>query len=173
MNLIGEGELWVGGLASTKVLVIVISVYNFSNQYFHQYPIEQVTSDSSFACDVTLRIAKFSTTMQMTSTSHNSTKQNQVIFNMLNTQSITLNVDLIQTAFICNGSLIVQRVVGSQPTQLPISVCETSHNDSILSLAIALPTQEVGIQLTLPGSRTVGAICLGLSGPLMMSTDKR
>ncbi|CAF4649947.1 unnamed protein product, partial [Rotaria magnacalcarata] len=59
--------------------------------------------------------------MQMTSTSHNSTKQNQVIFNMLNMQSITLNVDLIQTAFICNGSLIVQRVVGSQPTQLPIS----------------------------------------------------
>ncbi|CAF2015361.1 unnamed protein product [Rotaria magnacalcarata] len=173
MDLIGEGELWIGGLASTKVLVIVISVYDFSNQYFHQYPIEQVTSDSSFACDVTLRIAKFSTTMQMTSTSHNSTKQNQVIFNMLNAQSITLNVDLIQTTFICNGSLIVQRVVGSQPTQLPISVCETSHNDSILSLAIALLTQEVGIQLTLPGSRTVGAICLGLSGPSMMSTDKR
>ncbi|CAF2088611.1 unnamed protein product, partial [Rotaria magnacalcarata] len=135
--------------------------------------IEQVTSDSSFACDVTLRNAKFSTTMQMTSTSQNSTKQNQVIFNMLNAQSITLNVDLIQTAFICNDSLIVQRVAGSKLTQLPISACEASHNDSILSLVIALPTQEIGIQLTLPGSRTVGAIRLGLSGPSMMSTDKR
>ncbi|CAF3345973.1 unnamed protein product [Rotaria socialis] len=173
LDLIGEGELWIGGLASAAVIVIVISAYSFSNQYFHQYPIEQVTSDSSFACDVTLRNAKFITTMQMTSSSSNSTKQNQVIFNMLNSQSITLNVDLIQTAFICNDSLIVQRVVGSKLTLLPISACETSHNGSILSLAIALPTQEVGIQLTLPGSRTVGAIRLGLSGPSMISTDKR
>ncbi|CAF4307403.1 unnamed protein product, partial [Rotaria magnacalcarata] len=165
--------LWVGGLASAAVLVIVISAYSFSNQYFHQYPIEQVTSDSSFACDVTLRNAKFSTTMQMTSTSQNSTKQNQVIFNMLNAQSITLNVDLIQTAFICNDSLIVQRVAGSKLTRLPISACQTSHNGSILSLAIGLPTQEVGIQLTLPGSRTVGAIRLGLNGPSMISPDKR
>ncbi|CAF4620434.1 unnamed protein product, partial [Rotaria socialis] len=165
--------LWVGGLASAAVIVIVISAYSFSNQYLHQYPIQQVTSDSSFACDVTLRNAKFSTTMQMTSSSSNSTKQNQVIFNMLNSQSITLNVDLIQTAFICNDSLIVQRVVGSKLTLLPISACETSHNGSILSLAIALPTQKVGIQLILPGSRTVGAIRLGLSGPSMISTDKR
>ncbi|CAF3715353.1 unnamed protein product [Rotaria socialis] len=166
-------ELWAGGLGSAAVIVIVISAYSFSNQYLHQYPIQQVTSDSSFACDVTLRNAKFSTTMQMTSSSSNSTKQNQVIFNMLNSQSITLNVDLIQTAFICNDSLIVQRVVGSKLTLLPISACETSHNGSILSLAIALPTQKVGIQLILPGSRTVGAIRLGLSGPSMISTDKR
>jgi hypothetical protein len=111
--------------------------------------------------------------MQKTSSLHNSTKKNQVIFNMLNSQSITLNVDLIQTAFVCTDSLIVQRVVGSKLTRLPISACQTSHNGSILSLAIALPTQEVGIQLILPGSRTVGAIRLGLSGPSMISTDKR
>ncbi|CAF1233564.1 unnamed protein product, partial [Rotaria sp. Silwood1] len=165
-------ELWIGGLASAAVIVITISAYSFSNQYFHQYPIEQVTSDSSFACDVTLRNAKFSTTIQMTSSSRNTTKQNQAIFNMLHSQSFTLNIDLIQTAFTCNDSLIVQRLVGSRPAQLPISVCQTSYNGSILSLAIVLPTQEIGIQFTLPGSRTIGAIRLGLSGPSAVSTDK-
>jgi hypothetical protein len=165
-------QLWIGGLASAAVIVIVISAYNFSNQYLYQYPIEQVTSDTSSACDVTLRNAKFSTTIQMASNPRNSTKQNQVIFNMLNSQSITLNIDLVQTAFVCNDSLIVQRLVGSRLTDLPITACQTSHNGSILSLAIALPTQATSIQLTLPGSRTIGAIRLGLGGPLAVSTNK-
>ncbi|CAF4070706.1 unnamed protein product [Rotaria magnacalcarata] len=76
-------KLWVGGLASAVVIIIVISAYNVFNRYFQQYPIEQIT------------------TMQMTSSS----------------------------PFICNDSLIAQRVVG--------------------------------------------AIRLGLTGPSMISTDKR
>ncbi len=109
----------------------------------------------------------------MISNSRSSTKQNQVIFTMLNSQSFTLNIDLVQTAFICNDSLIVQRLIGSTLTPLPISACQTNHNGSILSLGIALPIQATSIQLTLPGSRTIGAIRLGLGGPSAISTDKR
>lgn len=111
--------------------------------------------------------------MQMAPNSRNSTKQNQFMFNMLNAQSFTLNIDLIQTAFTCNDSIIVQRFLGSKLTILPISACKSSYNESILSLAIVLSSQETGIQLVLPGSRTIGAIRLGLSGPSVISIDQR
>src|ERR1700722_17264825 len=85
-------QLWIGGLVSAAVVVLVVSAYVFSNGYLHQYPIERVTGDSSFACDVTMRNAKFSTTIQMISNSRSSTKDNQAMFDMLKSQPLTLNI---------------------------------------------------------------------------------
>jgi hypothetical protein len=150
-----------------------MSAYVFSSKYSHQYPIEKTASDSSFACDVTLRNAKFSSTAQKVSNSRSSTKDIQAMFNMLESQSFTLNIDLVQTAFTCNDSLIVQHLLGYTLTDLSVSRCETSHNDSILSLAIPLPTHAISVQLTWLGLKTVGAVRLGLSGPSAISTDSR
>ena len=41
-DLIGEGELWIGGLASFFIFILCIFAYLFSNSYLHQYPIETV-----------------------------------------------------------------------------------------------------------------------------------
>ncbi|CAF3410284.1 unnamed protein product [Rotaria sp. Silwood1] len=62
-DLIREGELWVGGLASFSVVVLVCFAYAFSNAYYNQYPIETST-DSYFACDLSIRNAKFQTSLQ-------------------------------------------------------------------------------------------------------------
>ena len=62
-DLINEGELWVGGIASFCVIVLVSFGYAFSNHYYKQYPIE-TTSDSHFACEESLRNAKFQTSTQ-------------------------------------------------------------------------------------------------------------
>ena len=166
-------QLWIGGLVSTGIIVLVAFAYNFSNAYFHQYPIENVTRNSSFACDVTIRNAKFSTTMQKMPESNHSTKQNQPMFDLLNSQTFYLRIDLVQTAFTCQDSLAVYRHIDNQLSPLTISTCETSYNASILSLTVLLPTHAITVQLTLPGTRTVGAIRIGLIGQSAVSEDGR
>jgi hypothetical protein len=133
----------------------------------------QATNDSPFACDVTLHNAKFSTTIQKIRNSRSSIKSIDAMFDMLNSQSFTLNNDLVQTAFTCNDSLFIQRLIGYTVTNVTISKCETSQNDSILSVAVSLPTHEISIQLTLVGLKTIGAIRLGLSGSSAVSIDNR
>ena len=151
----------------------MVSAYHFSNAYLHQYPIERVTANSSFACDVTLRNAKFTTTIQKTSSSSRSTNENKPIFDLLNSQVFTLNIDLVQTAFTCQDSLYVQRLTGFQSIPLPIARCEMIHNETILSLAIVLPVHDIQLQLILPGLKTIGAIRLGLSGSPAVLEDGR
>ena len=166
-------QLWFGGLVSAAIIVLVVAAYYFSNAYLQQYPVERTTTNSSFACDAALRNAKFSTTMQKTSGSSHSTSENKPIFDLLNSQSFTLNIDLIQTAFTCADSLYVQRHTGFQSTLLPISGCETIQNGTTLSLVILLPVHEIRLQLILPGLKTIGAIRLGLSGPAAVVEDGR
>ena len=157
--------MWIGGLISCAIIVLVVSAYYFSNAYLHQYPIENVTHNSSFACDVTLRNAKFSTTTQKRWDPSRSTKESQPMFDLLDAQPFTLNIDLVQTAFTCEDYFYVQWLTGYTVTLVPITKCEISHNETILSLAILLPAQEINVQLVLPGLKTIGAIRIGLSGP--------
>jgi len=165
--------MWIGGLISIAIIVLVVSAYYFSNAFLYQYPIEDVTHNSSFACDVTLRNAKFSTTTQKRWDPRRSTKESQPMFDLLNAQSFTLNIDLVQTAFTCEDPIYVQCLNGYQITLLPITKCETNYNETILSLAILLPAQVVNVQLILPGLKTVGAIRIGLSGPSAEIEDGR
>jgi hypothetical protein len=132
---------------SAAIIVLTVSAYVFSSKYYRQYPIEHVTADSSFACDVTIRNAQFSTTIQKRPDSRSSTKYIQAMFDMLNTQTFTLNIDLVQTAFTCDDSIIFEHLVGYTLVQLPISNCQASYNESILSLAIPLPTHAINLQL--------------------------
>jgi hypothetical protein len=154
-------------------MVLIISAYVFSNKYSYKYPIEKSTDDSSFACDLQIRNAKFSTTVQRVPNLRSSTKDIQRMFDLLNAQLFTLNINLIQTALTCNDSLIVQRLVDTTASNLSISICQTSQNNSILSLVIPLPTQTINVQLSLFGLKTIGAISLGLNGPSAVTTDNR
>ena len=139
----------------------------------YTYPIEKIASDSSFACNVTLRNAKFSTTVQKVPNSRSSIKDIQAMFDMLGSQPFILNIDLVQTAFTCNDSLLIQRLAGYTLTSLSILKCQTSCNGSILSITISLPVHEISVQLILSGLKTIGAIRLGLSGPSCVTSDSR
>ncbi|CAF1003158.1 unnamed protein product [Adineta steineri] len=173
IDLIGEGEMWIGGLISAAIIVLVVSAYSFSNSFLRQYPIEDITHNSSFACDVTLRNAKFSTTTQQRWDPRRSTKESQTMFDLLNAQLFTLNIDLVQTAFTCDDQLYVQRFDGYETTIIPITKCQTKYNDTTLSLTILLPAQVISVRLVLPGLNTVGAIRIGLSGPAAEAEDGR
>jgi hypothetical protein len=95
------------------------------------------------------------------------------MFDLLDAQPFTLNIDLVQTAFTCEDQFYVQRLNGYKITIVPVTKCETSYNETILSLGILLPAQVVSVQLVLPGLKTIGAIRIGLTGPSAVTADGR
>ena len=157
-------QLWFGGLISAAIIGLVVFAFYFSNSFLHQYPIEEVKDNSSFACDLTLRNAKFRTSIQKVPTARHSVSANQRIFDLLKAQVFTLDIDLIQTAFTCDDPIYVERLYGYQYAPLPISRCQKTHNATVLNVGILLPAHDITVQLVLPGLKTIGAIRLGLRG---------
>ena len=99
-DLIGEGEYWISGLVSFCVVVIVAFACVFSFQYVKQYPIE-TASPSYFACDTTIRNAKFETNVQ--SLAIPIAEEEQQMFDLLDDQEFTLSVDFINTMIGCDA----------------------------------------------------------------------
>lgn len=166
-------QLWIGGLVSVGIIVLVTATCVFSSNYHHRYPIENVAEDSPFACNSKLYNAKFKTTLQKLPQYYSLDKPIKPMLELLNSQPFYLNIDLIQTAFTCQDSLTVQHLVGYTMVPMSIMKCAKAHNSSILSLTVALPTQAISIQLVLPGLLTIGAIRVGLSGPSASAQDGR
>ena len=98
-DLIGNGELWFGGLISFSMIVLIIYSFLFGNYFLFQYPIE-TSGDAKFACDTSLRNAKFSSTLQLLATIK--TQNEEVIFNMLDAQKLYMTVNFLQTGFTCD-----------------------------------------------------------------------
>ncbi|UJR37190.1 hypothetical protein I4U23_029898 [Adineta vaga] len=163
-DLIGEGELWIGGVASLAIMVVSILAFRFSSKFMYQYPIETAT-DATFACDPTLRNAKFSTSMQSLGTPL--LDDEQPLFDMLNSQSFTLNVAFISTDFTAD-QLSVEQVLGSIRIDLPFIVNET---DGILYISTNLTSHSTTIQFTVLSGSAVGALRIGLSGPAIQDNN--
>lgn len=98
-DLIGEGELWFGGLVSFGLLVLIIFSLWFGLIFLKQYPIE-TASPSNFACDATIRNAKFNTALQLLTLIKS--EEEKLIFDLLDRQIWTMKIDFIQTGFQCN-----------------------------------------------------------------------
>ena len=157
-DLIGEGEFWVGGLASFSIIVLVCFSYSFSASYLKQYPIENST-DSYFACDLTMRNAKFETNVQ--SLAIPPVHGEQEMFDLLNGQSFTLDVYLINTQITC-AAISLQALLGTAWTTIRWNTCD--NVDSVIILHIDLPFQQVSVEIDIADERTIGALQLGLSG---------
>ena len=70
LDLIGEGELWFGGLVTLAIVALVTLTCKFSISFSNLYPIASVTSDAraAISCDSSLINAKFSSSLQLLST---------------------------------------------------------------------------------------------------------
>ena len=158
-DLIGEGEMWIGGMVSFSVIVLISFAYVFSTLYLQQYPVENA-HDSSFACNPNLRNSKFSTQMQVLGIPLS--EEVQPIFDMLDKQPYTLNVDFVNTLFRCQN-VSIQQTVGTVITLITFQNC--SEHGGILSVSVALPFHAISIQIILNDTLTVGGIRTGLSGP--------
>lgn len=130
----------------------------------HQYPIE-TSPDATFACDPTLRNAKFSTSMQSLGTPL--LEQEQPLFDMLDSQPFTLNVALINTDFTAD-QLQVAQVLGSIRVSLPFT---TTQSEGILYVSTNVTSHTTTVQFTVLSASSVGALRVGLTGPAIEGGD--
>ncbi|CAF3684936.1 unnamed protein product [Rotaria sp. Silwood1] len=157
-DFIGEGELWVGGLVSLAVVVLVSFAYAFSNVYSKQYPIE-TASNSNFVCDKTIRNAKFQTSLQSLGIPHAQAEQH--MFDLLHEQELYLNIDFVNTLINCD-SISMQALFGTTWATIRWLTCQNIN--SILSLSIPLPYQHISVQILIDDVKTIGALRIGLYG---------
>ena len=99
-DLIGNGELWFGGLVSFAMIVLIVYSFFFGALFVTRYPMES-SKDADFACDTSLRNIQFSSTLQLLATIKN--EEELPIFEMLSHQEFIMTVYLIQTGFNCNS----------------------------------------------------------------------
>ena len=158
-DLIGEGEMVIGGLFSFAIIVLVAFAYTFSNSYLHRYPIEQVKEDTNFACDPTLKNAQFSSGLMPIGIPPNDDEV--PIFALLDNQLFTLRIDFINTAFNCTDAIVTQVT----DIIIPMTIFSCNDTKSTASLSVNLPSHDVSLQVQLIGSNTIGGLRIGLEGP--------
>ncbi|UJR16918.1 hypothetical protein I4U23_003816 [Adineta vaga] len=159
-DLVREGEMWIGGLASMAVVILMSFAVHFSILYYHQYPIE-TSNDSLFACDVSIRNAQFSTTVQLLGTPPN--LEDQPIFDMMNTQTFTLNLRFINTLFTCASITILNMRLTIPITVTPLSCTSPTNTSAILSISIALASLNNNFKIILSGVLPIGALSIGMT----------
>ncbi len=141
-------------------MVIAVFAYRFSSGFINEYPIE-TAPNATFACDLTLRNSKFSTSMQSLGIPF--PEEEQPLVNMLDNQSFTLNVAFINTEFSANN-LNVSREIGSILLNLPQ---QTNVTEGILAVSTNLPSHSTTIVFNVSSNSACGAFRVGLTGPSM------
>ena len=164
--------MWIGGTVSAGIIIFLAFSYAFSSAFYKRYPVEKVGSSSWFGCEEHMTNTKFSTLIQPSNLAH-ATEDMMTVATMLIEQQATLIIDLINTAFRCNDSIVMHQVFSNRVIPLEITSCNSSYNESIVSLSSLLPLNTTNVELILPGVRTVGLIRIGLKGPGQTNDDGR
>ena len=161
IDLIREGEMWVGGLTTFCVIVLCISCCVFSAKYYTSYPIE-TAEPSTYTCDTSLRNAKFSSSLQSSSIPVSDNMQEMI--KMLNDQEVNLDIALINTLYNCTSDeATLTFLSGAELLPVPIDRCNPSNY--IVSYSARLPYRLTAVRFTLPNIRTVGGLRIGLRAP--------
>ncbi|CAF3424343.1 unnamed protein product, partial [Rotaria sp. Silwood2] len=172
-DLLKEGELWLGGLASIIIVVLIIFTCRFSDMFLNLYPIEETSHDARMAvsCDSSLLNAKFITSLQLLSIHKH--EQEQSIFDMLDQQHITLTIHFIGTAFSCKNVSMQQNMDRGQSISSTSFNCSFDNENFILSVSTLLPQHRISVEFNLKGPYFVGGFRLCLSGPSKTQNEKK
>ena len=160
-DIIGEGEMWAGGLATLAILVLVSFSYWFSASFIKRYPIEQISEPAAFACDDQIVNAQFSTGLVLLSLPKSADAQ--IIFDLLDGQPFNLTVELINTGFGCNTISTQENLVGTKYVPLPTD-CLRSPTEAITSVTVAFPSHRSTVQFNMTGPHWIGAIRVCIRG---------
>ncbi|CAF3867846.1 unnamed protein product, partial [Rotaria sp. Silwood1] len=144
-DLIGDGKLWIGGLASFALIILVIYAFWFSSAFANLYPIE-ISRDANFACDTALRNSKFTSALQLLASKKS--HHDAPMFQILDNQHFQLTVDFIQTGFVCND-IRVQEYVGSYLVDLEPNHCFRQEDNATSTLSVDLHIHEINIKFDL------------------------
>jgi len=137
--------------------------YAFAISFLNQYPSEKV-GPSNFACDTTIRNAKFATSLQALAVPVSD--EEQPIFDMLNEQNFTLHLSFINTLATCR-LLTISEISASSTISLGYTSC-TDQNGT-LSAKISLPQHDIKVQAVIDDIQLVGGVKVGLSSPSLQN----
>ncbi|CAF3773024.1 unnamed protein product [Rotaria magnacalcarata] len=157
--LLTEGDIWIGGLVTIALVVLVAQAYNFSTKFVAQYPAEKV-GDSNFACDISLRNAVFETVLQSLAIPRSNDES--VIYDMLTNQQWTLHVNLLNTEVACSSMSSNQFIDG---LLVPINFIACSENNSTVKSSFLVPHDVATIQFIINDIKPIGGVKIGMTGP--------
>ncbi|UJR21793.1 hypothetical protein I4U23_024868 [Adineta vaga] len=157
-DLVGEGEMWLGGLASIAVILMSIMAYTFAISYMYQYPIE-TTQGSKFACDSSLRNAQFQSNLQALAVPVST--EEKPIFDLLDAQNFTLQIDLLNTVTSCI-KIALYEVTDSSTTSVALLSC--SNLNGTVSTTIRLSEHALTIKAVVSDIQLIGGLRVGISG---------
>lgn len=160
-DIIGEGEMWAGGLATLAIVVLVSFSYWFSASFINRYPIEDVHGPATFACDDRLINSQFSTGLELLSLPKSN--DSQPIFDLLDEQKLNLTVELINSGFQCDAISVQENFIGTKHVPLSIE-CARNQPDAITVVNIPLPRHQTTVQVNMSGPFWVGAVRFCLRG---------
>ena len=156
-DLIREGEVWVGGLASFSLIVLLLFSYIFSSDFLNQYPIETALP-SKLACDTTIRNTRFDTNFQSLSTALSNHEQN--MFTLLDQQQFILTIDFINTKQKCDEVSVTQMTHAN----LKAIAFNCTYNRSMLSVSIALDSHIRSMNYKFNRAKQIGGFRISLHG---------
>ena len=157
-DLLGDGKRVIGGLLTLPIIVLFLFTSLFSAAFLERYPIEKVTGNATFACDPTLVNAQFTSGLMTTGIPPNDVRA--PIFTLLNDQSMTLDIDFINTLFKCTDVSVKE--VADAIITMPITSC--NHVNGTLSMSLELPSHNTEIRISLADKNTIGALRIRLRG---------
>ncbi|CAF4736103.1 unnamed protein product [Rotaria sp. Silwood1] len=147
-DLIGNGELWFGGLVSFSIIVLVVYSFWFGTVFVIQYPIE-TSNDAYFACDTSLRNIQFSSALQLAVTIKSD--EEAPIFDMLDKQDFTMTINFVQTGFTCND-VTEQENIGTYSVSLPRTNCTMQPDNATVTVVYHVPYHQMIMQINLTES---------------------
>lgn len=164
MDLIGEGEVWFGGLLTFAIIVLLVFTCKFSVSFTRLYPTDPVSVDTetSASCDSMMPNAKFTSVLQLLSIPQHGEEQR--IFTMLDEQKITLTAHFVSTAFLCDH--VTMKEILDREQQVPSNNFNCSYDKeiSILSVSTQLPQHLITMQFDLVGPYFIGGLRICFSG---------
>lgn len=167
-DLIGQGERWIGGLASIVIFTIIVYCAVFASFYFYSYPIE-TTEAIDKTCDNSKRNTKFDNALQLPLPETDGTYWK--IFNMLDKQPFTMTIHLINTRAQCNNIIVERNRRMGTPLSRVETNCTLSSNNVSGSLSFGLPTHKSIVRVGISGPYFIGALRLCLSGNSGFETE--
>ena len=160
-DLIGEGERWIGGLASVVIFTIIIYCSIFAYFYFYSYPIE-TTDPVGKACDETKRNSKFDNALQLPLPGTDGTYWK--IFDMLDQQPFTMLIQLINTRAQCENITVERNRRTGTPLSMVDTNCTSDAKKISSSFSFSLPTHQSIVRVGINGPFFIGALRLCLRG---------
>ncbi|CAF1322465.1 unnamed protein product [Adineta ricciae] len=161
MDIIGEGEMWFGGLATLAIAILVAFSYWFSAAFIKRYPIENIHEPAVFACDESLVNSQFSTALELLAIPKS--EDAQPIFDLLDKQIFVLSLELINTGFPCVSITVQENFLASKYVSLYTS-CQEYIETAITSITFSLPRHLTTIQINMTGPYWIGALRLCIRG---------